>query len=461
MSKTVRIALREFSATVKTVGFLIAALLPPTLAALFLLVMPRLMAKPAPRVEGQVAVVDPSGVVVEGVRVYFGPEAMAARRRGKIRQIDSQVPPALRGRTKPVDDPSNASALDAILGQMPKLEVVQLASDVDVEREKEPLRHGEIASGGRLMLVVIHADAVTPAKDTQEYGSYDLYVRNKLDDRIVDEAAAGMREAIVAARMRAEGLDRRRIEAVTSVSRRPSVTVARAGERETIKELNMLLPGGFMVLLMMAVMVGGQNLLTTTVEEKSSRVVEVLLSAVSPMQLMTGKILGNLGVGLLILLLYGAIGLIALVNYALLGLVDGMLIPYLILFFLIAYFVIGSFMAAIGAAVNEMREAQALMTPVMMLVMIPWVLWMPISRDPNGTLAVTLSFLPPINSFVMLLRLTSAAPPPWWQVWLSIAVGLASAYVTLWAAAKVFRIGLLMHGKPPNLRTLVRWIRMA
>ena len=118
-------------------------------------------------------------------------------------------------------------------------------------------------------------------------------------------------------------------------------------------------------------------------------------------------------------------------------------------------------MAAIGAAVNEMREAQTLMTPVMVMIMIPWLLWMPISRDPNSLFATITSMLPPINSFVMLLRMTSSTPPPLWQVWLSILIGVASVYAAIWFAAKVFRIGLLMHGKPPNLATLWRWVRMA
>jgi ABC-2 type transport system permease protein len=61
----------------------------------------------------------------------------------------------------------------------------------------------------------------------------------------------------------------------------------------------------------------------------------------------------------------------------------------------------------------------------------------------------------------MLLRMASSAPPPWWQVWLSIAIGVGSVVVAIWFAAKVFRIGLLMYGKPPNFATLIRWARSA
>ena len=154
-------------------------------------------------------------------------------------------------------------------------------------------------------------------------------------------------------------------------------------------------------------------------------------------------------------------GLVALISFAMLGFVDLSLIFYLIIFYLIAYFTLGSAMAAIGSAVNEITEAQSLMMPVMMTMMIPWLLWMPITRDPNGIFSIVTSFVPPINTFVMMLRMSSVTPPPLWQVWLSILVGIAGAYGALWAAAKIFRVGLLMYGKPPNLPTLLRWIRRA
>jgi len=101
------------------------------------------------------------------------------------------------------------------------------------------------------------------------------------------------------------------------------------------------------------------------------------------------------------------------------------------------------------------------MGPVMIVLMIPWLLWMPISRAPNSTFAVVTSFLPPINPFVMLIRMTSSTPPPVWQVWLSILIGAVSVYAALWFAAKVFRVGVLMYGKAPNFATLIRWARLA
>ena len=119
-----------------------------------------------------------------------------------------------------------------------------------------------------------------------------------------------------------------------------------------------------MVLLIMGVMCAGQGMLTTTVEEKSNRVIEVLLSAVSPMQLMGGKLIGHMGISLLAMSLYLGLGLVALASFSLFGLLDLTLMLYLLIFFFIAFFTIGSLMMAAGAAVNDMREAQQLMMPL-------------------------------------------------------------------------------------------------
>jgi ABC-2 type transport system permease protein len=88
-------------------------------------------------------------------------------------------------------------------------------------------------------------------------------------------------------------------------------------------------------------------------------------------------------------------------------------------------------------------------------------LWFPISQDPNSLFATVCSFLPPILPFVMMLRVATTEPPPFWQVALSIAIGVAGVWGAVWAAAKIFRIGLLMFGKPPNFATMIKWIRMA
>jgi ABC-type Na+ efflux pump permease subunit len=342
---------------------------------------------------------------------------------------------------------------------VPHLEIVELPANTDLSREKQLLRSRD-APSRRLSLIVVHPDAVVPAAGNS-FGTFDLFVRAGLDDRIEREIVNGMDDAIVGARVRHEGLDRARVDALTTVQRPKTVTVTGTEQSEGASAFTRILPAGFAVLLMISVMSSGQYLMTTTIEEKSTRTMEVILSAVSPMQLMAGKILGELGVGLLVLALYASVGLLALFSMAMIGLLDMSLLVYLLIFFLISYLIMGSLMAAVGSAVNELREAQALVMPITMMMMTPWLFWYPIVRDPNSAFSTALSFIPPLNAFAMLLRLTSTAPPPLWQVWSSIAIGVGAACATLWFASRVFRVGLLMYGRPPNVATLIRWARQA
>lgn len=456
MSRMLQVAAREFLSTVLTKGFIIGVLITPAIIGLMILIMPILLDHTPPTIQGEIAVTDPTGAIAEPLAEWLRPDAIALRREDLLEKAELSLLKKAPGQAD-----SQRLALEMVLGQVPQLTVVPLPPGADLEAEKEPLFAGGPRDGGRVALVAIRADAVRAPDGTLEFGAYELFVRKNLDDRIIDEIRGGLRQTLVNARVGEYGLDGDLIRALSKVPRVPSTTVTREGEKATNEVLNMFLPAGFMLLLLVSVMTGGQYLMTTTIEEKSSRVVEVLLSAVSPMQLMTGKIIGQMGVGMVLLALYAGMGIAALVSFALLGLLDPWMILYLLIFYLIAYFVVASLMAAVGAAVNEMREAQTLMTPIMVFMMVPWLLWLPISRNPDSTFSVIASFLPPINTFVMLLRMTSSVPPPWWQVWLSIAVGVASAWAAVWFAAKVFRIGLLMFGKPPNLATLIRWARMA
>lgn len=457
------VAQREFLAAVATKTFVFGLLIAPAIMVAAVTVIPWLISDDSPAVTGELAVIDRTGEVVDGVRAYLDPHAIAERRGLQVRQALESVP--LPDRMQGLLDDAAASAVgdeaaQRVLGDVPRIAVVPLpVGTTDVEDAKQALI--DTAEEGRLALVVVHHDAVVRDAREDAYGSYDFFVRARLDTRVRDAFRAALRAAIVDARVRRQGLDRSEIEALTRVRRLPSITVTQDRERETSQAFDRLLPVGFMGLLLASVMIGGQSLLTTTIEEKASRVVEVMLSAVSPMELMTGKILGQMCVGFVVLGLYSALGMWGLFSFALLGLVDPSLVFYLLLFFVITYLIMGSFMAAAGAAVNELREAQTLMTPFMLIMSSPWFLWFAIARDPNSWFSIVTSFLPPINLFAMLLRMTSSSPPPWWQVWLSIAVGVATVMGALWCAAKVFRIGLLLHGKPPNFATLVRWVRMA
>ena len=456
MKKVIQVAKREFIVTVSNKAFLIGLLIMPAMIAVFAVIAPRVFNMQNIKVEGEIRIVDPTGIVTSDLRSTLETRKDSARRAEEARRALEKAPAAVRDIAGKVPD----AALQNAMGPVPNIVLVERSATSDIQQEKTWLL-AEKPEPKRLALVVIHKDSVSPADGNSTYGSYDLYVPKGLDDRADTEIQQSLRDALINARVRARALDRGVIDAVVQIPRVQSVTVTKDNERQTVAAFNFVLPVAVAMLLFIGVMTGGQSLLTSTVEEKSSRVIEVLLSAVSPMELMAGKLLGQMLVSLLVMGIYMAMGLVMLTSLSLFGLFNPWLIVYIVIFFVIMYLVFGSLMMAIGAAVNEMREAQGLMMPLMMLLMIPWFLWMPISRDPNSTFSTVLSFIPPVNTFAMLLRMSSSAPPPWWQVWLSIGVGVGSVLGALWFAAKVFRIGLLMYGKPPNFATLIRWARSA
>ncbi|HTY62945.1 MAG TPA: ABC transporter permease [Acidobacteriota bacterium] len=456
MRNIFHIAKREFLATVATRAFVIGLLIVPAMFALLAMLIPRLFNMRNIKIQGEILVVDPTGQVMPELQKAFDPVRMEVRRKEEAQKALLQASQQVRrfgGREA-------AGSLEDMIGSVPHFRILPRPPETDVEREKDWL-YTQPKEMPHLALAVIHPNAVMPAGGGLAYGSYDLFVPPKLDDRVDGEIQRGFREAIVNARLKARSLDQATVDALVNVPPVRSVTVTRENQRITVKGMNFLFPVAFGLLLFIGVMGGGGQLLTTMVEEKSSRVVEVLLSAVSPLELMAGKLLGQMAASLLGMCLYLAMGISLLSVFALLGLLNVSLVFYLILFFVITYLVMGSLMMAVGAAVNDMKEAQGLLAPLTILFIIPWILWMPISADPGSTLSVTMSFLPPVNTFAMLLRMASSVPPPLWQVWLSTAIGVGSVFCALWVAAKVFRIGLLMYGKPPNFATLIRWIRAA
>lgn len=451
MTRILLVARRDFLATVGTKGFIIGLLIMPALIAVMAVVAPRFLNAASPEMQGEVAIIDPTGRVTPELRTAVAPEAIRERRMAEARRA--------AGRAVEAVGEAGEEAIRQAAGQAPVLTLVERPPDADSEREKDWLVTGGPDSG-RLALVVIHPDAVE-RDGGGEFGTYDLYTSSDLDGNTEGVLHDSLRHALVGARLGASDLDRAEIEATMRVARPRAVIVSAGGEQAANRGFTEVLPFIMGLLLFIGVVFGGQTLMTSMIEEKSSRVVEVLLAAVSPFELMAGKLLGQLGVGLLVMGLYVGLGLLALYSFAIIGLVDPMLIVYLLVFFLITYAVFGALMLAIGSAVNQVADAQSLMGPVMILLLIPYMLSPMIGQAPNSTFSVVLSFLPPVNTIAMMARLGSDVPPPAWQVVLTAFVGVGAAIVAVWFAAKVFKVGLLMHGKPPNLATLIRWARSA
>ena len=424
--KALIVARREFLTTVLTRGFLFGVLLMPLLTGAVVGMSPLLVV--ASPVTGSLAVIDKSGSVASGLA-------------SRVQHEDGRVP---LGRDRLIG-PRSPSKSKANL----RLEV--LPPETDVAAATAELRR--VPQPTRMALVVIPEDVL------QEDASFEIYAAPALDILLQQSLADQVSDAIIDARVAAHGYAPETIRRLTA---RPGVTartVTQSGHEETSEVARLILPLSFMMLLWVAAFTAGQFLLTTLVEEKSLRVMEVLLSAVSPLELMAGKIVGYCGVGLVVLTMYLGLGMSSLFAFGMSHLVDPAVAGLVGVFFIIAFLLIASLMAAVGSVVDDIRSAQSLLTPAMLLLAMPTVLWPPISRNPNSPFATVLSFVPPLGPFVTVLRLASPEPTPPWQVVLSLTVGIASVVGAIWTAAKIFRIGVLMYGKPPTLRTMLRWVR--
>ncbi len=466
MRRTGLVARREFVSTVMTKGFVVGVLVLPLVMMGVMLLIPLLVSGKPPKVAGTVAVIDRSGRVLPIIQERIEPGALTETMERRMRRTmdrAGRVMSDFLGSERSGTAMGMASAAAAV--DAPDLKVVPLPAGTDIEKEKELLRGPKSGAETRLALVVIEEGAMTPVIQeghVEEDPPYQAYVRTMLDERVQHLMLDQVREAIVDARILSLNADPDAIRAISEIPPVPVRTVTEGGERPTLQGMQYMVPVAFMLLLMISSFTGGQYLLTTTIEEKSNRIMEVLLSAVSPRELMVGKIIGQMGVGLLILMIYSGLGLGALLTFRLTDMLSGANIAYLLVFFFIAFFLVASLMAAIGSAVTEVHEAQSLLGAVMLVFLVPWLLMPAIVQDPNSSLAVVLSMVPPVCPFVMVARIAASTTPiPAWQIGVSIAVGLLSVVLAAWAAAKIFRIGVLMYGKPPNLWTLLKWVRMA
>jgi len=444
------VARRDFLVTVSNKGFLFGVLVMPLIMTVLIAMVPKMMAHSGTQVAVEVALIDHSGAVTEALRQELDPATLAAARAAQARQATGQLGPAGAG---------VARAAAAAQPDIPHFTLQALPPDATLESQKAWLIAENLGKYARRALVVVPAAAVL--RTDGGFETYALYAPRNLPQDAEGILHDAVRQSLISARLRATGVDPALVRSATEVAPAHTELVSAGGKQQTGQGLNRALPFIMGVLMFMGIMMGGQSLMTSTVEEKSSRVVEVLLAAVSPLELMWGKLLGQMGVGLVSLGVYVALGVLALLQFAMIGLIDPLLILYLFLFFLMSYLVYGALMQTVGAAVNQMADAQSLLGPVMMLLVLPYILTIFVGGRPDAPFSVILSFVPPVNAFIMMARLASSSPPPVWQVLLSLLASLVAACTTVWFAAKVFRIGLLMHGKPPNIATLVKWARMS
>lgn len=255
---------------------------------------------------------------------------------------------------------------------------------------------------------------------------------------------------------------------IASVSLR-TVKVTEEGSQEEGEGAGFLLAYALFFLLYLVLMIYGQQVMNGVLEEKASRIVEVIVATTRPFDLMMGKLIGVCGVALTQLSIWlGTVAVLTLpaIVASVAWLPEDIEIPRLeptiiahfVAFFLIGFFIYSTFYAAIGAAFNNVQEAQQFAGYAVVLLVAPMLFFFLVINDPDSKLSIVTSLIPPFTPLIMLLRLAVKAPPGW-QVALGYALATGFAIFMVWLAGRIYRVGVLMYGKKPTLQELWRWLR--
>tara|TARA_B100001059_G_scaffold233860_1_gene274906 strand:+ start:2763 stop:4118 length:1356 start_codon:yes stop_codon:yes gene_type:complete len=449
MNRIGPITWREFKYTALTKAFIIGSIVVPIFIFPLMILLPGLFAQKSDPLMGTLMIIGSEPVAVQAERLAHEVDR-AGGSALQLQQAMADMPDAIQ---QAATDPMLGSAMT-----QNKLEYdlkIESAGIEAVDESKQRVRDQDLIG------VAVMNEDVLDSQPTSKENRFELFVRPGLSPRHLDFIDDLLTDSVVEVRVKDSGMDYARVR---SMMARPSIVTKRlqegGGEVREYEWAKRLIPIAFMILVWIATFTSGNYLLTSTIEEKSNKVMEVLLSAASPMEIMSGKIIGQAFVSLITLVMYGGLGIIALVAMSQADLIPPRMIIYLLLFFIMAYFMIASIMASVGSAVSDLHDAQSLIGPAMIVLILPMILWMPISESPNGTLAVVTSYIPPLIPFVMILRVTASGDPvPFWQIAIALIEGFAAVLAMMWMCSRIFRVGVLMQGKAPSPLQLIKWIR--
>ncbi|HLU37778.1 MAG TPA: ABC transporter permease, partial [Planctomycetota bacterium] len=339
------------------------------------------------------------------------------------------------------------------------------ADDGDDPAKVEEALREKVNKGKLFAYIVLEENPAVPEPGTGLPTVVGRYVSTNLTDDALRRWYESIATDILRERrVAALALTREQANALRAEFRFDQRTVSRTGVEEEVDEAkvaNKWAPVVFVYLLWIAVFSIAQMLLTNTVEEKSNRIIEVLLSSVSPHQLMNGKILGIAATGLTMIgswVVFALIGLkVVDLDVAWSAVVsDPLYLGSFIGYFLAGYLIYAAVLVAIGSVCNSLKEAQNLMQPVILVLMVPVIAMFFVVRDPNGTVARILTYIPVYTPFLMMNR--ASGPPPLWEYVASTILILLTIAAAFWAAGRVFRVGILMTGKPPRIGEVLGWL---
>jgi ABC-2 type transport system permease protein len=447
MHKMLTVARREYNAAVRTKAFLISVFLLPLMMGGSVL-MQVLLKDQVDLQEKRFAVIDrtPDERLVRAL--------LAAADKRSAQEISD---PTTGKQMKPVftidQVAAGANAPEAI--QQQRFELSQL------------VRRGELFGFLEIGADVFGNDEPAPAANERSDRSVIRYQSNSPTyNDFQNWARTILEHEIQETRFQRAGLPsstvRTVLQPVPLLVKGLSAKDATTGDIQEAKDENpmvsVMVPASLMMLMFMLIFVGGTPAMQGVVEEKMQRIAEMVLGSVSPFELMSGKLLGLMGVSLTLAALYlgGAYGLA--LHYGMADLVSPAVLAWFIVYLIVGVVMYGALFIAVGAACSDLRDTQTMLWPVMLLAMLPLFVWLNVVREPTSTFSTVASLFPTATPMLMILRV--AVPPgvPWWQPALGLLLMLATTVVFVYAAGRIFRVGILMQGKGASARDLARWI---
>ena len=419
--KALKVVRREYVENVRRRSFIISTIAVPVVMSLFF-VVPVMFAMLEPQTRFDVAVLDQTGAI--------GPEFVAA-----LTDTLKDGSPKYVATLVPATGPRYDAARDSCIAV---------------------LRRDE------LNMVIAIPEGVLSG----ESASY--ITRQDRNFNVLERFEDALSDAVLKHRLASEGLDYARVRELTTDVELEMSQLTRAGgveKRSFLAEYGVVF--FFVMVLYSAILSWGVAIARSITEEKQSRIIEVLLNTLTPRDLMIGKLVGVGLAGFTQLGIWAVAGL-AITSPALPALaaqVGAIHIPVYVFLFFVLFFVLGfmlfaSLFMVVGAMSTTDQDMQQLQTLVTLPMLIPLMSLVLFMQDPNGPIAVGMSLIPVFTPMVMQARIILLMPPAW-QILLSIALMLLTIFFAVTFAARVFRVGILMHGKRPTIRELVHWYRMA
>lgn len=314
----------------------------------------------------------------------------------------------------------------------------------------------------------LYAYFVLPAQPLAADAPFVYASHNLTDTDLRDWFGARVSAAVQARRAALAGLSADQAKLISQAVDFDNQMVTEQGAKTATaaEQAAQWLPVGYVYLLFISIMQIAQLLMMATIEEKSNRIAETLLAALEPPDIMAGKTLGVALVGVTLVggwlvmilgLLAGFGSMFHLGGFvaAILAAISAWNIAWFLVYFVLGFLLYAGVTGAIGAAVNNIREAQPYMTPVTLFMILPLILMVPVAHDPTALWARALSYVPPLTPFMMMSR--SGAPPPMIDYVLTTALLLVTVVVVLYLSGRIFRRGLLNTGAPPRFREMLSW----